>query len=363
MKKLLLTTALAGATLVASNAIAQTTVSGNLDISFKAISGESTGATGATSHRGFGKEAQINIQNKGKLNNGMDYAAGFAIEDDGNQTNTLFNENTYIDFISGNTTLTIGQDHIQHSERTLGNFVGLVAEDLSNSNNNVTSSNTGGTIASDGFLSAVGSDPAASFGVGIMQKTPVGTFSALYVPSNTRDTNAGYGSEDGTSDTSDESAYEIGFVGDLGVKGLSAHAFMNKEQKANADTRDNKGQNLGLSYNFGQITAGYNYKKTEYGTVGDAVQTTSPKSDTKQHEYGLAYAVSPNLSIGANYTKAENSGTGAKADAESRSIAVGYNLGAIALTAQVAQLENIDFATGASAKDFDVLYLRASTKF
>jgi hypothetical protein len=354
MKKLLLTSALAGATLVASNAIAQTTISGNLDISLKAISGESTTTGGAQSHRGMGKEAQINIQNKGKLNNGMDYAAGFSIEDDGNQTNTLFNENTYIDIISGNTTLTIGQDHIQHSERTLGNFVGLIAEDLSNSSNTT-------QVTTDGFLSPVGADPAQSMGVGIMQKTPVGTFSVLYVPSNQRDANASLGAEDGTQDTSDESAYEIGFVGDLGVKGLSAHAFMNKEGKANADTRDNKGQNFGVSYNFGQITAGYNYKKTEFGTSNVAVAVAA--NDTKQHEYGLAYALTPNLSIGANLTKAENSGTGAKADAESRSIAVGYNLGAIALTAQVAQLENIDFATGATAKDVDVLYLRASTKF
>ena len=354
MKKLLLTSALAGATLVASNAIAQTTISGNLDISLKAISGESATVGGAGSHRGFGKEAQINIQNKGKLNNGMDYAAGFAIEDDGNQTNTLFNENTFIDFISGNTTLTIGQDHIQHSERTLGNFVGLIAEDLSNTTNTA-------QVTTDGFLSPVGADPAQSMGVGIMQKTTIGTFSALYVPSNARDANASLGSEDGTQDTSDESAYEIGFVGDLGVKGLSAHAFYNKEQKANADTRDNSGENIGVSYNFGQITVGYNYKRTEFGTSNAAAAVAA--NTTKQHEYGLAYAVSPNMTIGANLTKAENSGTGAKADAESRSIAVGYNLGAIALTAQVAQLENIDFATGATAKDVDVLYLRASTKF
>jgi hypothetical protein len=350
----LLTSALAGATLVASNAIAQTTISGNLDISLKAISGESTGATNAASHRGFGKEAQINIQNKGKLNNGMDYAAGFAIEDDGNQAGTYFNENTYIDIISGNTTLTIGQDHIQHSERTLGNFVGLVAEDLSNTSNTA-------QVTTDGFLSAVGADPAASFGVGIMQKTPVGTFSALYVPSNQRDASASLGSEDGTQDTSDESAYEIGFVGDLGVKGLSAHAFMNKEGKIGGETRDHKGQNLGVAYNFGQITAGYNYKKTENTTVGAA--TTVTANEIKQDEFGLAYAVSPNLSIGAHYAKAESNGTGAKADAKSKSIAVGYNLGAIALTAQVAQQENINFATGASAVDVDVLYLRASTKF
>jgi hypothetical protein len=284
----------------------------------------------------------------------MDYAAGFAIEDDGNQVKTLFNENTFIDIISGDTTLTFGQDHIQHSERTLGNFVGLVAEDISGTSNT-------NQVTTDGFLSAVGADPAQSMGVGIMQKTPVGTFSALYVPSNQRDADASLGGDDTTNDTSDESAYEIGFVGNLGVKGLSAHAFMNKEGKANADTRDNKGQNFGLSYNFGQITAGYNYKKTEFGTSIATVDVA--KNDTKQHEYGLAYALTPNLSIGANLTKAETSATGAKADAESRSIAVGYNLGAVALTAQVAQLENIDFATGASAKDVDVLYLRASTKF
>ena len=354
MKKLLLTSALAGATLVASNAIAQTTVSGNLDISFKAISGESTTVGGAGSHRGFGKEAQINIQNKGKLNNGMDYAAGFSIEDDGNQTNTLFNENTYIDFISGNTTLTIGQDHIQHSERTLGNFVGLIAEDLSNTSNT-------SQVTTDGFLSAVGADPAQSMGVGIMQKTPVGTFSALYVPSNQRDANASLGAEDGTQDTSDESAYEIGFVGDLGVKGLSAHAFVNKEGKVGGETKDHKGYNYGIAYNFGAITAGYNYKKSENTTT--AAATTVTANEIKQNEFGLAYAVSPNLSIGANYTKSESNGTGAKADAESRSIAVGYNLGAIALTAQVAQLENINFATGSSNIDVDVLYLRASTKF
>jgi hypothetical protein len=41
-------------------------------------------------------------------------------------------------------------------------------------------------------------------------------------------------------------------------------------------------------------------------------------------------------------------------------LAVGYNLGAIALTAQAAKLENY---TGVADVDADVLYLRASTKF
>jgi hypothetical protein len=349
MKKLLLTSALAGATLVASNAIAQTTVSGNLDISFKAISGESATVGAAGSHRGFGKEAQLNIQNKGKLSNGMDYAAGFSIENDGNAPEVKFNENSYIDFISGSTTLTLSQDHIQNSDRTLATFVGLPPQDISNTSNT-------SQVTTDGFIGGPGADPAQAFGVGIIQATPMGNFSALYVPSN----GSLVGADNGTRDSADESAYELGFVGGLGVKGLSAHAFMNKENKANNDTRDNKGQNFGVSYNFGQITAGYNYKKSEFGTRGGAAVNSN---DTKQHEYGLAFAVSPTLTIGANFAKAENSGTGAKADVDSKSLAVGYNLGAVVLSAQVAQQENIDFATGSTAKDIDVLYLRASTKF
>jgi len=348
MRKLLLSTAIASATLVASNAIAQTTVSGNLDISYKMVGSNTTAAT-TNSFNGFGKEAQINIQNKGKLNNGMDYAAGFSLEDDGNQGTTLFNENTYINIISGNTTLHVGQDHIQNSDRTLANFVGLIAEDLTNS--------TGTGLAADIFLPAVGADPAQAYGVGIIQAIPnIGTFSALYVPSNTA--GAAVGGDDVGADSADESAYEIGFVGSLGVKGLSAHAFMNKQGKTNSTTatnRDIEGLNYGLSYNMGAITVGYNYKKTEFTAIATASANTG---ETKQNEFGVAYALSPNLTVAANYTKADPSST--LVDAKSKSLAVGYNLGAIALTAQAAKLENY---TGVADVDADVLYLRASTKF
>jgi len=58
MKKLLLTTALIGSTLVAGNAIAQTTVTGNLNIAFKAISVEPASANGTTG-RGFGMSSKL----------------------------------------------------------------------------------------------------------------------------------------------------------------------------------------------------------------------------------------------------------------------------------------------------------------
>jgi len=351
MKKLLLSTAIATSTLIASSALAQTTVTGNLDISYKALSKGITGGTSGntSSANGFGRESQINIQNKGKLNNGMDYAAGFSMEHDGGQTSTAdtFNENTYINFIAGNTTLHVGQDHIQNGDRTLANFAGLIAEDLTNF--------TGNNVASDIFLAAVGSNPADAYGFGIIQNVPnIGTLSALYVPSMTSSSS---GNDDQGFDSADESAYEIGFVGSLGVKGLSAHAFYNASDKidtAAATSGDIKGTNIGASYNFGNVTAGYNYKKTQ-----PTVQT-SASGDIKQNEFGLAYAISPTLTVAANYTKAEKDGTDTGADAKSKSIAVGYNLGPVALTAQAAKLEDFD---GKSGTDADVLYLRASTKF
>lgn len=363
MKKLLLTTAIVSSALFAGSAIAQTTITGNLDIQFKSISAD----TAMQSQRGFGRESQINIQNKGKLSNGMDYAAGFSIEHDGTDRDTTqsFNENTYINITSGNTTLHVGQDHIQNSQRTLANFVGLIAEDITNSDALAANS-----PAADIFLDAVGGNPWASYGVGIIQNIPnIGSLSALYVTDSTGITatsdtngttgtgNGNVGADDGLYDGNGESAYEVGFVGGFGVKGLNTHAFYNKQQKTNSGTatdRDIKGTNVGVSYNFGQVTVGYNNKKSEFTTVN---------SETKQHEYGVAYAISPTLTLGANYTKAKNSSLAAATDAESKSIALGYNLGPVALTAQYAKTENITGVGATANDDFDVAIVRLSTKF
>jgi hypothetical protein len=358
MKKLLLTTAITSSALFAGNAVAQTTISGSLDLNYKAISSTKS-ADNIGSLRGFGKEVQINVQNKGKLNNGMDYAAGFSLEHDGSQTGAdALDENIFIDFISGTTTFTVGTDHIQSSTRTAANFVGLVAEDLSNF--------AGGSLATDIFLDSVGSEPVQAYGFGVIQTIPnTASISLWYAPNGTKIASKGgtafVGNDDEAFDSSDNSAYEVGIVGGFGVKGLNAHAFINKQERANSDTatfRDIKGYNYGLNYNFGQVTAGYNYKKTQNQTVAGATPKTN-QGDIKQNEYGLAFALSPTLTIGANFTKTDHNAT-TKAEAKSRSIAVGYSLGPVALTAQAAKLDNFD---GNSGTDADVVLLRASTRF
>ena len=128
--KLLLSTALIGSMVAGELAIAQTTVTGNLALNYRAQENKTAASGSLNSTRGFGRETQLNIQNKGKLNNGMDYAAGFSLEFDGQdrvtrtqgaqatgnvyEPNTISNENLYVNFISGGTTLHVGVDHIQN---------------------------------------------------------------------------------------------------------------------------------------------------------------------------------------------------------------------------------------------------------
>ena len=63
---------------------AQTTVGGNMRIGLKSSSSDAS--LGSNSR--MVKETQINIANKGKLNiGGLEYAAGFSVEFDGNDLN------------------------------------------------------------------------------------------------------------------------------------------------------------------------------------------------------------------------------------------------------------------------------------
>ena len=360
-KNILVTTALASSLIfLGSNAIAQTKIDGTLALGYKETKHDLQSSK-VTDLRGFGREAQLNVSNSGSLNvGGLKYAAGFALEFDGKSEKatdgniSIGNENTYVDLIAGNTTITVGVDHIQNSDRTSANFVGLNVEDLDNGN----------TF----FLSAVGANPKEAIGTGITQKTPFGSFSALYVPSN------GHTGSDDDLDSFDEnaqatavtnkdrsSAYEIGFAGDLGVKGLNIHYFKNKEKASPGSLNINKsleGQNYGVSYNFGQITLGVDKKKSE----GKFTTTTAEiNTETDQIAYGLAFAITPTLTLGASYAKADTTGIATSVkDEKFRTIAVGYNLGPVVAEAQYGQYQNMK---GIDEADLSVYFARLTTKF
>lgn len=336
MKKLLITSALAGA-MIGGSAIAQTTITGELRVGYKAISNDAP----YNSNRGFGAEQQINIQTKGKTNIGWDYAAGFSLENDGEsttQTGTLYNENAYFDFINGNTMITIGRDHIQRSDtaRSNGVLFGYDPRDVLDGMNALA------TDSSILFQQNIGAAPSQNYGLGVVQTIPgFGRVSVNYVPENTQ---AGASEANFPSNGEAESAYEIGFTGDLGVKGLDVYAFKNEEKKRMGETKKREGENYGIKYTMGQTSVGYTRK--EHTGSGSLSKT----QEVKENHYGIAYAVTPTLTVGANYFKADGGGT--TQDAKVTVLQLGYNLGPVALTAGVAKAENVLGGT-ATSEDAD----------
>jgi hypothetical protein len=187
--KLLLSTALIGSMVAADLALAQTTVTGNLAVNYRAQERKVAATGSLTSTRGFGRETQLNIQNKGKLNNVMDYPAGFSLEFDGQdrisnaagsqavggdrEPNTISNENIYVNFINGGTTLHLGVDHIQNITTDVVPMVLPLMDNVA--------AGIGGKATN-----TIGANPKESFGFGLIQVIPGSgvTASALYVPKN-----------------------------------------------------------------------------------------------------------------------------------------------------------------------------------
>ncbi len=281
MKKILTTTALASALLVTANAsFAQTTVTGQLDIGYQALSGKGATTLGKeASFRTFTRETQINVANKGKLSNGLDYAAGFSWEVDGGESiaaDGAFSENVYLDFIMGGTTLTISADHIQNPNFEITNLAGGVA-DIDDLVQGHGASTTNRSLAAIHGTSTANSASQAH-GIGIIQNLGVATASFYYAPD--RATGGAAANDAGANTLRDlgQSQMEIMVRGDLGVKGLNAFVYRGTADTdtpgTTASNKDVEGFKYGASYNFGKISAAASQSKVESATGMTGYQET-----------------------------------------------------------------------------------------
>jgi len=383
MKKLMITTAIASSLLM-SSAIAQTTITGELRVGYKAVTAKKTPGGGsavtaasvsttsttnqlgsstaptylalgtaipnttADTYGSFGTEQQINIQTKGKLNvAGLDYAAGFSLENDGDQISTLFNENAYIDITnaSSGTTLSLSRDHIQRSDsdRSAGVLFGFTPNELSQVE----------FASATLFTQNIGAQPGQQWGAAIIQATPYGNFSYNYVPQN----GSQAASEDVIRET--KAAYEYGFSGNLGVKGANAYYFKNKDSDVvTSSVVKAEAKSYGASYNFGAVTLGA--AKKEYNAAAVA------KAEITENHFGAAYAVDKDLTVGLNYATAKISGptsvvsqysTGTQ---KTKAVQLGYALGPVDLTAAIAK--NTDML-GVTGNDTTMSMIRLIGKF
>jgi hypothetical protein len=377
--KLLLSTALIGSMVAADLALAQTTVTGNLAVNYRAQERKVAATGGLTSTRGFGRETQLNIQNKGKLNNGMDYAAGFSLEFDGQdrisntlgsqavggdrEPNTISNENIYVNFINGGTTLHLGVDHIQNITTDVVPMVLPLMDNVA--------AGIGGKATN-----TVGANPKESFGFGLIQVIPGSgiTASALYVPKNRDFGNGDQVAPSGctvAAATGDNvlqqsgalgkgcgnSAYEIGLVGTdaFGIKGLGFRAFKNEEKAQDSTVTDIEGDHYGIRYATGPVAIGIE-KYSQNRTGG----TTVTNADQKTIQYGVTYAVNKDISVGLVHAKTDLSNT--TLEEKITSAQIGYNLGPVAIAAAVSKVDDVG-ASSTAGTDSKEIQFRVTTAF
>ena len=334
MKKTLGLTALLVSSALSSTAIAQTTVTGNIALGLSGKTNDSATKT-EKSFRQTIRETQVNIRNNGKLSNGIDYQAGFSFELDGEDlstttgnsnpglTNGWHYENTYINLKFGNTLVHFGSDHFQNPDADMTNIVGGET-DVDNVVNFID-----GTA-----LSKVGGNnsPVGRTGTGILQTVPgIGNFSVYYAPEPMSGTSSANSSIKNV--TLGNSAYEIGFVGDLGVKGLTAAAFYNKERTADKggfapSNNDLVGIAYKLKYVAGSVVPAAEYLETK--------AASGVKVKTKQ--VGLGFLATKQMTLGLNYATTEKDAT--TIDEKIRGLAIGYNLGPMVVHGWVADIEN-----------------------
>ena len=348
-KKLLATSALVSTLAFSSVSFAQTTITGSLDVTFRSHSYDANG--GANSESTFGRESQINIANKGKLNNGLDYAAGFSLEFDGGNSTTetasISNENLYLDLIVGSTTFTVGIDHIQNSRQDLINSVGDVVDEV-------------GLGVVSGILLRPAGDTSTftnakeSMGVGVFHNFGNGIVASYnYVPNamNRGTDNNGSGT---TSATGSNSAYEVGIRGtNVANSGVSVDLWRNEVNKSlPSDTRDQEGTGLGLNYNKGPFGVGAARLKTE---------RHSASTELKHDLYTASYSFDKNLTASLVYVKTDDTAASSTADEKIKSLMIGYNFGPVGLLVTASRVDNVG---GLSAGgDVDALGISLNTKF
>jgi len=241
----------------------------------------------------------------------------------------------YIDIIAGKTTFTIGADHIQNPDYEITNLTGTA--DLDEIVSGITNS-------APAFITNIGS-PYSSFGLGLIQDLGVGKFSVYYAPATASiagDSHGGFATHQNYVDGAN-STYEVGFRGDLGIKGFDLGIFYNtvdsNDRAKSSTSLDN--YKVSLRHNFGSLTASAAYAVQEAHT-DNAASTQYTVTEKESQSIGLAYALNKDLSVGLAHGRTSDNSTEAKRSNKEKitTLSVGYSLGPISTGLSVGKIDN-----------------------
>ena len=239
--------------------------------------------------------------------------------------------------------MSFGSDHVKPSDVQLSDIIGgpLRVDHVTD----LISVKADATAVESKYTKYNAKGGAEGFAIGLIQE--VGTIGAIRVTYQPDTSGSGSATGDTGGDLNSgrtvttNSLLDYGFRGSLGVPGLDIHLARNV-QDGTGSARDVKFHSEGIKYNMGPITGAYHQAK------GDVSAT----SEVKTKEYGLAYTVSKDLSVGLVMIKTtdKDSGTPANVDEKIKGINIGYSLGPILLQTVAGKIESAGNVTNQDGK-------------
>ena len=342
-KTLLLTTALIGALSILGSAQAEIKVGGHVKLAYKSMEG--FGA--AKSNSGFSQERQLDFKSEGTLNNGMKYAAGFSLEQDGGETGFDGGETNYVRLISGNTTIAVGGD----SAPLNGDFniVPRAGNAMNEEIGNTATPGAANTIDTKLKFAQDATFTKAPTVVSVMQKFNGGAIAIGFAPRSDDKLNSG---DTQVADHDGKSAHYVAYSGQP-VANLNVYAEYSAQDKNSTNLQDGKAQSLGFNYTIGSVKIGA--ERADFEALD--------KTEKEMTEFGVVMKLSDNATAGIGRTVTEGTkanGTSEAAKEKINYLQVGYNLGAIGTQLSYIDADNLGYAATQDAK---AVVFKINTKF
>jgi len=327
MKKLLTTTAIASVAF-AGAAFAETKISGSIEQTYNSNSHDT--ATEQHKNTGaIGSETNVQFSSSKELDNGMTASGAFRLEN-GSVDKKSFK------LSSGGFAVELG---IDTGSNITGDIIPTVADQT---HDFMKHKGTLTIIATD---SLIGGDAHDKEHIGFSYKSDVGTVAVNYSP----DVSA---SDNGSSSVTDGggSAIEYVFAGSLGVDGLNVKVGQQTSESDSTTAGDITEKTYQAAYSMGQFSAGV--------AIRDKDDETTTTEVSKSTAYAVGYAINDQISV--SYEDRTTEKDGASADEEAKALSIGYNLGGLAIVANIGEIDNIGTTAGENGEAFQ---LRTVYKF
>jgi hypothetical protein len=317
-KKLLCSTALAGALIVSGSALAELKIGGNFTHTTNFGSDESSSTALGSGNR-LGAEMNLIVSKTANLNNGMIATYRGVIEFDSEASPadveyeaTFGTKDVYLGLgsdLGNNLSSTIALPAVGFHIATLANNVSV------------------GNILNNDSLLGSGGEATNESHISLNAKAAGGTFTIAYAPKTTEPVGADNDNANinlGTGGSASMIVYTGNPIPNLGF------IIGRNTEKADTDTAATEIEidKIGASYNFGKFRAGYDYQKREVGTLEQTADN-----------FAVTFAASDNLTLGVQHSIADQNLANSTKE-KVTALSAGYNLGGASVVLSLVDVEN-----------------------